>query len=97
MRNLSELLQIMLDNKEAFWTGLCQWNAQLSHDGILTGEEERRIKKYIVENRPSMFSSIAAFKSRQDMYYWPSCDIKPRIKWLKKHIKKQRYHEQTKN
>jgi hypothetical protein len=44
--------------------------------------------RYIRKNRPSKFSSIDAFECRNSNYYWKIRDINPRIKWLKKHIKK---------
>lgn len=42
---------------------------------------------YINSNRPSAFSSFAAFKHRNSVTYWPTKDYKNRINWLKKHIK----------
>lgn len=88
MRTIKELLQLMLDNKQLFKEGLCNWKDELwITDGIDT-HEYIHLGRYIANNRPSPFSSINAFVNRNWVYYWTKGDIKPRIKWLKKHIAK---------
>lgn len=54
----------------------------------ITSEEEYSLQHYIDVNRPSIFSSIDAFIHCNNVFYWTPGDIKPRIKWIKKHIKK---------
>lgn len=88
MANINKLLQIMLYHKACFTTGLCYWSQTLVDREIITEKEGDELYKYITENRPSKFSSISAFKSRDTFYYWEYGYIEPRIKWLKKHIKK---------
>lgn len=88
MRTTKELLEVMLNNKQIFSTGLCSWAGQLYWNGMINRDEEARLAVYIRVSRPSKFSSFGAFKNRSSGYYWPNGDINPRIKWLKKHIKK---------
>ena len=88
MRNIKELLQVMLDNQNLFSEGLCIWNAELHWNCLITMEERNTLLDYIRNNRPSMFSSIDAFFHGESGYYWKCGDVRPRIKWLKKHIKK---------
>ena len=89
MRTIKELLQLMLDNEQLFIRyGLCAWSRDLYYNNIITIQEFARLANYIGNNRPSQFSSIGAFFHYRDVYYWKKGDIKPRIKWLKKHIAK---------
>jgi hypothetical protein len=87
-RSIKELLQLMLDNQNLFKEGLCSWNNELYWSCLITRREHDILRNYIRYNRPSIFSSIKAFVSRNSGYYWECGDIKPRIKWLKKHINK---------
>jgi hypothetical protein len=87
-RNIKELLQLMLDNKYFFKEGLCYWKNELYLYDLITNKERVTLHDYIRNNKPSIFSSIEAFVSRNSGYYWECGDIKPRIKWLKKHINK---------
>jgi hypothetical protein len=87
-RPIKELLQIMLDNKYQFNYCLCHWSICLCHNNIITANEKDDLTQYIKDNRPSKFSSLKAYLSRNSPYYWEYEDIKPRIKWLNKHIKK---------
>lgn len=74
----------MLDKQDRFCDGLCSWAADLD----LPHEEFVVLYEYIQTNRPSRLSSWEAFKHSLDAYWWKSYDIKPRIKWIEKHIKK---------
>ena len=88
MRTIKELLQIVLDNKDYFESGLCSWVSDVYWSTKLFNKDEFfKLKIYIRENRPSMFSSINTFIHRNSSFYWNPTDINPRIKWLKKHIK----------
>ena len=79
MRTIKELLQLMLDNKELFNTGLCNWNGMLPNT---TPDEFYLVKDYILSNKPFTFYRIFI----NPRYFWKPGDIKPRIKWLEKHI-----------
>lgn len=90
MRTIKELLELTLDNKDLFRSGLCIWNLYLRLTHKINEEEYCLLQKYIYNNRPSKFSSFSAFEywCMDSNYYWEPKDIKPRIKWLKYHIKK---------
>jgi hypothetical protein len=87
-RSIRELLKVMLNNKQLFKFGLCAWIDELEMRGIISWTECSKLNIYIKENRPSMFSSLQAFRNSQWWFYWDRGDIKPRIKWINKHIKK---------
>jgi hypothetical protein len=80
-RTIKELLQLMLEHQELFSGGFCFWVRSLYWDNIMTQEERNTLDKYIKENRPKNLSWLLA-----DAFYWKSGNIKPRIKWIKKHI-----------
>jgi hypothetical protein len=88
IRSIKELLQVMLDNQDLFDVGLCKWNLLLYRSGNISKYEHIMLIYYIRYNRPSMWSSVYAFKNRNNAYYWVCGDIQPRVKWIKKHIKK---------
>jgi hypothetical protein len=85
-RTIKELLQLMLEHQELFVSGLCQWTYALEYMYLITSDEKIILRYFINHNRPSKYSSIGAFKNRDRMFYWKSGNIKPRIKWIKKHI-----------
>ena len=88
MRNIKELLQVMLDNKHNFHQGLCFWIIELRFaSSVINTEEYKILSDYINNNRPHPLSSLKAFRSYGNGYYWKKGDIKPRIKWIEKHIK----------
>ena len=85
-RTIKELLQLMLEHQELFVYGLCSWVTNVKINGKITFHEKYVLMDFIYKNRPSKYSSIGAFKYRGRMFYWKSDNIKPRIKWIKKHI-----------
>ena len=89
MRNTKELLELLLENKHLFKTGLCSWTINLLTNQIISVEEREHLDRYIKKNRPCLFSSWSAFKERLDnsCYYWGIGIIKYRVDWVKKHIK----------
>lgn len=91
-RTIKELLQLMLDNQNQFEYGLCRWTGNLIHMRLIGSDERNILIDYINKNRPNMFSSINAFTRKIDKnpYYWDISDITPRIKWLNKHIRKNK-------
>jgi hypothetical protein len=87
MRAIKELLEVMLNNQEMFYIGLCHWVYDLNANNIIHDEEAKKLYKYIDTNRPHSFSSIEAYKNRNNSFFWNKGNIKPRIKWIQKHIK----------
>jgi hypothetical protein len=87
MRSIKELLEIMLNNQQEFSHGLCNWVFNLRFEKIINHYESSLLMKYIKDNRPNKLSSLIAFVNSNRGFYWERKDIKPRIKWIKKHIK----------
>jgi len=87
MRTIKELLEIMLERKSLFHLGLCVWSQRLYNRDLMSYSEYSLLKKYINENRPKWYSSFDALLHNWSVYYWEPGDIKPRIKWIQKHIK----------
>lgn len=94
MRSIKELLELMLDNKDLFRSGLCKWNSILYIRDIITWDEFIFLKKYIRSNRPPFYDNFTIFchtilrDHPTNHYYWKQGEIKPRIKWIQKHIAK---------
>jgi hypothetical protein len=92
MRSIKELLELMLQHQELFKSGLCHWVGRLHCHGVylISFDEYYVLKRYIKENRPSKYFSLVAYKHRNSDFYWELGCIHPRIKWIKKHIKKNK-------
>lgn len=77
-----------LDNE--YLDGMCLIVDDMSLRSEFTSKERRLLMSYIQDNRPSMFNSWSAFVSTitGQEYFWKQGELKPRIKWLDKHIKK---------
>lgn len=88
MRSVKELLELMLERQDKFSSGLCNLVFSLLVDEEITRKEYYLIRHYIQDNKPSIFSSLSAFKSIGSGNYWKRGDIAPRIKWIKKQIEK---------
>ena len=90
MRSIKELLQVMLQHKDLFETGMCYWVSTLHEKDIITESEEEALDDYIARNRPDYFSWTNFVKGydKRGGYYFPSGEIKPRIYWIKTHIKR---------
>jgi len=87
-RTEKELLELMLVNIHLLAGGLCYLNDQLYCRGLLNDAEHSIVHRYIKHNRPSAFSSLNALVCCDSDWYWPKGKVTPRVKWLKKHIKK---------
>ena len=87
-RSIKELLKVMLNKQELFKGGLCSWAAMLCWKKHINKKEYVLLNTYITDNRPSIFSSVDAFMHTTNLFYWKKGNIVPRIKWIKKHIKK---------
>lgn len=76
MRTIKELLQLMIENKDMFFDGLCCYidNLYLSH--IIDFDEYKSLYNFIRENRPNQDKD----------YSWPVGKIEPRLKWINEQI-----------
>ena len=85
-RSIKELLEILYINTDIILKdtkyGLCYIIHELFVKDKITIKEDIELFKYIYNNQPR-FKYI--FKSG---YFWKPGKIKPRKKWIKKHIKK---------
>jgi hypothetical protein len=90
MRTTKELLEVMLEHQDKFTFGLCSWASNLKRYKVINFNEWRTLQVYIKNNRPTVFSSWYNFYTSTcgSAYYWEARNIKPRIKWIKEHIKK---------
>jgi hypothetical protein len=86
MRTTKELLELMLENQQFFKSGLCRWIENMYRRGIITEAECYRLEYYLSQNKPITFYKI--LRMNNNRYWWRIGDIKPRIKWIEKHIKK---------
>jgi len=89
-RSIKELLEIALENEECFNNegGLCGWFSMLCRFQLIDYKEMIILINYAKANKPSIFTSIYRFIHRNNGFWWKKGDITPRIKWIKKHIKK---------
>lgn len=92
MRDLKELLIILLDNVEELMgekrlaSGLC-WTAWLLYRAnIINGKEESLIDKFINLNMPEYYAS--PYDNFVSSYGWKRGAVEPRIKWLNEQIEK---------
>lgn len=89
MRTIKELLQVMLQHKDLFETGMCYWVGTLDIQGIITESEARALSKYIRCNRPYYFSWTNFINGyTPEWHFFPPGKLKPRIYWIKRHIKR---------
>lgn len=80
---MKEILEILLNNIGRLKTGLCGLAYVLYHDNKINLDQYDEFCLYIKKNRPINFRFWD-----HDLYYWKVGDKKPRIEWLKKHIKR---------
>lgn len=91
MRPIKELLEIMLQHKDQFISGLCHWASTLHRQSIISEQEYQTLDDYITNNRPDYFSwtnYINKHDAKYRLFFFPSGKIKPRIYWIKRHIKR---------
>ena len=82
-KTMVELLELMLKNQGLFHSGLCYWAQRLESANIISRDERYRLEDYIAENKP--FFIVRWWHGD---YFWKPMSIEPRVKWIKKHIKK---------
>ena len=87
-RTIAELLELMIENQDYFYQGLCVWARQMFHAKLMSSDECNILYDYIQANRPSAFSSWDAFKHRKKRFYWTIDEIHPRIEWINQHFNK---------
>ena len=88
MRSLKQLFQVMLEHQNLFQSGMCQWIFWLHCKNIISTEERNILVIYIKNHRPiTLFYLLSPFHDYHD-YYWQPKNIKPRVRWIKKQIKK---------
>jgi hypothetical protein len=83
MKSNKEILELMLENQHLFKAGLCQWAFDTCIKNNISMKEYDNIDWYIYKNRPMNLRTLF-----NTTYYWYPRDKSPRIKWIKKHIKK---------
>ena len=83
MKSNKEILELMLENQHLFREGLCQWAFDTCVRNGLNAEAYNNIDWYIYKNRPINLRTLF-----NTTYYWDPRNKSPRIKWIKKHIKK---------
>lgn len=91
MKSIKELLEMLLKNINSgkFRTCLCMSVFLLNND--VTKEELALLFDYINQNKPKSRFSIGIYNFlyyKDDSFYWKIGKVKPRIEWLKYHIKK---------
>ena len=88
MRNIVELLEIMLKHKDLYKTGLCGWAEDLAYESIITYDEKERLRDFIQQNPPGLwsFDRIWYWAGDSDGFYWEYGEIAPRLRWIKRHI-----------
>lgn len=78
MRHISELLQLLLNNMDKFYEGLCQLSKDIRKDDVITSDEFHTLLEYIDDGM-----------NMEDVC-WPYLFIpgkaEPRIKWLEERI-----------
>lgn len=87
-RSINELLQLLLDNIDqircdGYIHGLCGVANHLFCDSSLNRTECETLIAYIYNNKPLNYRTILGY-----VYFWKEGERPPRIKWLKKHIKR---------
>lgn len=92
IRSKRELGELILDNMVLFDSGLCSWVNKLYYEQkLLTENEVNYLIDLIASKRPIFIPLVNNIynsdkKTYDDAYYWESGFIKPRIKWIKKHL-----------
>jgi hypothetical protein len=83
MRTEIELLNLMLGNQHLFFTGLCSWVWSLERKDLISFEERELLLKTISVYKPRNQRTIGG-----SWFYWIPEQIKPRIAWINRTIKK---------
>lgn len=76
------------DSKEYTRAGLCAWIRELHFNKHISLDEHNIMDLYITNNRPSKWSLDCILYPGSYFYYWKLGKKAPRIRWIKKHLKK---------
>lgn len=79
--------QKLLDNTLLFNNGLCLWITTISCKDHISECTANLLLGYINSNIPLSYHKIRFFLC-PDGYWWKAGEIEPRIKYIKKHMKK---------
>ena len=94
MRNIKELLEVLLSfySKEEITWGLCKATSDIWSKKIISLYEYKLLEEYIDKHPTFLYRVGDNFKYLSNFtpfpYYWETGEEEPRIKWLKKHIKR---------
>ncbi len=79
---------ILRENQHLFNGGLCNWIGNCNAIGIMSSRDRQLIEDYVYYNKPlTLFTILHTFTKRIYFFYWEKDDIKPRLKYINKHIK----------
>ena len=91
LSNIQSVFEDLLQHEELFGTGLCSWVTDLRFDYRFYGRATSKFDlahSYIINNRPKSFlRTLKRCFIGGSAYFWPVGEIRPRIKFIKKHIK----------
>jgi|WetSurMetagenome_2_1015567.scaffolds.fasta_scaffold273675_2 hypothetical protein len=89
MKTNREILIIMRDHKDLFYSGLCKLVINCKLCLLISTEEEMKILRYISHNKPKKDSPLFDKEWNNEIgYYWSIYEWAPRERWLNYHIKK---------
>jgi hypothetical protein len=87
MRTTKELLAVMLESINKTKTGLCGLCLKLYQVDIINHLEYEELLRYIKEHRPFNLHYMIG-----NPYYWGKGKLKPRKRWLKRHIRRNEFN-----
>lgn len=97
MRTIKELLTVVrnsiINDKPQLILGLCWYTTLCLHEDIISREEYDILQDYYKKNVPVTYNIMVnkVFNdSTKHIFWWKPGNKTPRIKYLNKHIKKQK-------
>lgn len=87
-RPIVELLVILKQKEHLFELGICGWVHRLHEYKIINSEELDSLLEYVWENDPRWLTNLLGITKKGKGFYWQSEEIKPRLKWIDRHINK---------
>lgn len=83
--DIKAVFEELLENKHHFSTGLCRWIYDVKWKNYTKYD---LALSYITQNKPKSFLlTLKRCFFGNSAYFWTPGEIKPRIKFIKKHIK----------
>ena len=86
MRNTHELLKLLRNHMDMYFSayhdGMCIVVSKMCYDNLINVFEKNILLDYIERHRP-----INILRNKISAYYWKPGRIRPRMRWLNKHIK----------